>query len=75
MINPPKYIKPTYRDYRDEDGSRVSKVQHVELLDLSKHIITIPKKKGITQNRQDFKAQNIAYNRAMAAKYSNHRNG
>ena len=75
VIHQSMYVKPTYRDYSDEDGSRVSTVQNVELLDLSKHIITIPKKNGITQSRQDFKAQNIAYNRAMAAKYSNHRNG
>jgi len=71
MINPPKYIKPTYRDYRDEDGSRVSKVQHVELLDLSKHIIKVPQAKNdMKSKKQNFKEQNTADKCTVILKYA-----
>lgn len=73
-VNPPNYIKPTYRDYRDEDGSRVSEVQNIELLDLSKHIIKIPRAKNdVMPKKQNFKEQNKTYNRAAASKYARQR--
>lgn len=70
VINPPNRSKPMYRAYKDEDGSRVSEVQNVELLDLSKHIIQIPR----ATNDVTPKEQNTAYNHAIASKYANQYN-
>ena len=74
VIHQPENMKPKYRAYRNEDGSRVSDVQNIELLDLSKRIIQIPKTKGKEMpQRQDFREQNMAYNRAVATRFNSNR--
>ena len=40
-VNPVKK-KPEYREWKNEDGSRVSKVQHSQILDMNKPIISRP---------------------------------